>query len=45
MANHCLEKENTIFLNMGCGIENVKSFDISGHPVCFEPILKVLVIV
>ncbi len=45
MANHCLPKQNTISLNMVCGIENVKSSNISGHLVCFKLILRVLVIV
>jgi len=45
MANYCLAKQNTISLNMSCGIENVKKIHINGHPMCFEPILKVLVIV
>jgi hypothetical protein len=45
MANRCLAKQNTISLNMGCGTKNVKSSNTSGHLVCFEPILRVLVIV
>lgn len=44
-TNHCFAKLNTISPNMGYGIESAQSFDTNGHPMCFGPVLKVLVIV
>jgi hypothetical protein len=44
-GNNCIVEKISYSLNVGYGAKNVRNFNSNVHPMCFEPIPKVLVTV